>query len=59
MKRVVMKRQEQYNEYLLRVVVELLEDNPDLKIAYDKIVCDAQCLANDLRAQFDIPGLEE
>lgn len=50
------KENESRKDYLLRVVVLMLEHNAHFMeyIEYDDTECDAFCLAEDLRNEFDI-----
>jgi hypothetical protein len=40
-------------EYLLRVAIEYINDNPYSLIYYDEAVCDVGCLVDELRLELD------
>ncbi len=56
MKPITPKENEPRTEYLVRVAIAMLEDNGwGMKsICYDEAECDALCLAEDLRIEFNI-----
>lgn len=47
---------EKRKDYLIRVAIEMLKESGYLiePIFYDEALCDAFCLAEDLRIEFDI-----
>ena len=54
-------KNERRKHYLVRVAIEMLDNNTESidTIIYDEAECDAGCLAEDLRNEFGISGLEE
>jgi hypothetical protein len=56
MTKIKQKEFETRQKYLVRVAIAMLEENAYLMevIKYDDAVCDALCLANDLKIEFDI-----
>jgi len=55
MRKVEQKENETRKDYLIRVAIEMLEDNwcGMSNIEYDEAECDALCLAEDLRVELD------
>ena len=59
--KIQQKKNESRKDFLVRVAIEMLDNNTDSidTIIYDDAECDAGCLAEDLRNEFGISGLEE
>ncbi|HUU88969.1 MAG TPA: hypothetical protein VMX17_14635 [Candidatus Glassbacteria bacterium] len=56
MEKVKQKKGESRKKYLVRVAVAMLEENAGImeNIKYDGAECDASCLADDLRIEFNL-----
>jgi hypothetical protein len=56
MRRVIQKDNENRKDYLIRVAISMLKENGYItdSIFYDEAECDAFCLAEDLRNEFDV-----
>lgn len=54
--KVKQKENETRKDYLIRVAIEMLNENAYNidNIEYDEAECDAFCLAEDLRVEFDV-----
>ena len=54
--KVKQKENETRKDYLIRVAIEMLNENAYNidNIEYDEAECDAFCLAEDLRLEFDV-----
>lgn len=54
--KVKQKENETRKDYLVRVAIAMLSHNGYIidEIEYDEVECDAFCLAEDLRIEFDI-----
>lgn len=56
MKEIVLKKDETRKDYLIRVTIAMLNESGYLipAIKYDEAECDAFCLAEDLKNEFDV-----
>lgn len=56
MEEIILKRNENRKDYLIRVAISMLRENGYSMetIVYDEAECDAFCLADDLEAEFDL-----
>jgi len=56
MEKLILKENESRKEYLIRVAIAMLNRNAFTMeaIEYDEAECDAFCLAEDLRIEFNI-----
>ena len=57
MKKIIQQKGESRKKYLVRVAIAMLEENgmEMAEVEYDEAKCDALCLADDLRIEFNIP----
>jgi len=57
METIVQEKGESRKKYLVRVAIAMLEENgfEMAEVVYDEAECDALCLAEDLRIEFNIP----
>jgi hypothetical protein len=56
MEKIIQQKGESRKKYLVRVAIAMLEENGMelAEIHYDDAKCDANCLADDLRIEFNI-----
>ena len=56
MTKVTQEENESRKDYLIRVAIAMLEENAYMidAVIYDEAECDAFCLAEDLRIEFDL-----
>ena len=61
MVKVIQKKGESSKKYLVRVAIVMLEQGSDFidTVKFDDAECDASCLADDLRIEFNLPDADE